>query len=99
MFLSYKLKQCKRHGITLIEVPYWWDCSKSSLMATIHQVRPDLVPSTNSDTSQEFSPIPTSPPEYISTENIPLESFATSSLQTWDDSEDPVGWFVNNLHH
>ena len=26
---------CKDKGITLIEIPYWWDKEKSSLMATI----------------------------------------------------------------
>lgn len=99
MHHSYELKQCKRHGISLIEVPYWWDGSKSSLMASIHQIRPDLVPSIDTEISREFTPIPPSPPEYISTHNIHLEPFATSSLQTWDDAKDPVGWFVVILYH
>ena len=34
---------CKENGITLIEVPYWWDKEKSSLMATIHEKRQDLI--------------------------------------------------------
>jgi hypothetical protein len=31
-------------GITLIEVPYWWDNTKDSLMATIKQHREELAP-------------------------------------------------------
>ncbi len=34
---------CSQKGITLIEIPYWWDHSKQSLLATIHKYRPDLV--------------------------------------------------------
>ena len=30
-------------GITLIEVPYWWDGRKESLASTIHQVRSDIL--------------------------------------------------------
>ena len=35
---------CQEQEITLIEVPYWWDQKSSSLEATIHYWRPDLVP-------------------------------------------------------
>ena len=30
-------------GITLIPIPFWWDKKISSLTATIHQYRPELV--------------------------------------------------------
>jgi hypothetical protein len=30
-------------GITLIEIPYWWDMKISSLVATIRKERPDLT--------------------------------------------------------
>jgi hypothetical protein len=51
-------KFCKESGITLIEVPYWWDKSKDSLAHTIHLCRNDLIrrPTIFS------SPIPSSPP-------------------------------------
>jgi hypothetical protein len=39
---------CKENEIALIEVPYWWDFEKNSLLATIHQLRPDLVPAVSS---------------------------------------------------
>lgn len=44
-------EQCKKAGITLIEVPYWWlDASTDektrqvSLLTTIVHERPDLIP-------------------------------------------------------
>ena len=36
---------CEEKGITLIEIPYWWDFKELSLRATIHMHRPDLIPS------------------------------------------------------
>ena len=41
--MKKKRSICKENGITLIEIPYWWDFKKSSLIATIHQQRPDLI--------------------------------------------------------
>lgn len=38
-----KWNACKKAGITLVEVPYWWDCSIASLAATISNARPELV--------------------------------------------------------
>jgi hypothetical protein len=38
-----KREACKRLGITLIEVPYWWDKSKKQLELAIWNIRPDLV--------------------------------------------------------
>ena len=44
-------------GITLIEVPYWWDRKLSSLAATVYNTRPDLF------TEQpKGKPIPLIPP-------------------------------------
>lgn len=47
---------CKEKGITLIEIPFWWDKEKSSLMATIHGKRPDLLMNASGEA------IPTTPP-------------------------------------
>lgn len=33
-----KKSACHKAGITLVEVPFWWDHSRESLIATIHQV-------------------------------------------------------------
>jgi hypothetical protein len=39
-----KYAACAKLGITLIEIPYWWDGSIDSLANTIHKYRPDLIP-------------------------------------------------------
>jgi hypothetical protein len=36
---------CKNAGVTLVEVPFWWDFELESLRATVHQIRPDLISS------------------------------------------------------
>eukprot|EP01121_Diplochlamys_sp_Union-15-3_P015497 TRINITY_DN5137_c0_g1_i1.p1 TRINITY_DN5137_c0_g1~~TRINITY_DN5137_c0_g1_i1.p1 ORF type:complete len:359 (-),score=52.32 TRINITY_DN5137_c0_g1_i1:168-1244(-) len=41
---SHKKESCKRVGITLVAVPYWWELDKESVIACIHQQRPELVP-------------------------------------------------------
>ncbi len=38
-----KAEIAKKNGITLIEIPFWWDKTESSLLATIHLHRPDLM--------------------------------------------------------
>lgn len=38
-----KRNACEQHSITLIEIPYWWDRRTSSLAATIHTARSDLI--------------------------------------------------------
>jgi hypothetical protein len=38
-----KREVCQQKGITLIEIPYWWDKKTSSVIATIQQHRPDLI--------------------------------------------------------
>lgn len=50
-----KRNECKKHGITLIEIPYWWDKTKESLFATIHKSRPDIW-------EHPGNPIPERPP-------------------------------------
>ncbi len=39
---SHKRVACKATGISLIEIPYWWDNKKDSLAATIKKYRPDI---------------------------------------------------------
>jgi hypothetical protein len=38
-----KDEELKEYGITLITIPYWWDKTEESLMATIHYCRPDII--------------------------------------------------------
>jgi hypothetical protein len=56
---------CQKSGITLIEIPYWWDFKKESLIATIHQYRQDL-----------FS----TPGSGIAIPQEPLDGFPTSKV-------------------
>ena len=44
---------CREKGITLIEVPYWWDKQIDSLAATVYNTRPDLM-----KTKPQGKPIP-----------------------------------------
>jgi hypothetical protein len=37
-----KRQACKRAGVTLVEVPFWWDRKKESLAASVSQIRQDL---------------------------------------------------------
>jgi hypothetical protein len=38
-----KMEACRDAGITLIEIPYWWDQSIGSLHATIYKYRPEII--------------------------------------------------------
>jgi len=38
-----KRQECNSLGITLIEVPYWWQRDKDSILKVLHEVRPDIV--------------------------------------------------------
>jgi len=35
---------CANQSINYLEVPYWWQRDQESLIAMVHQVRPDVVP-------------------------------------------------------
>jgi hypothetical protein len=37
-----KRKFASQFGITLISIPFWWDCSSDSLASTIEYYRPDI---------------------------------------------------------
>jgi hypothetical protein len=52
-----KKEACRVAGITLIQIPYWWNRRKESLAATIHLVRRELL-----SEFRAFDPIPESPP-------------------------------------
>src|SRR5690348_2195925 len=57
---AQKRKACLSRGITLIEIPYWWDRSKSQILAELHKNRPDVVEQAPPGTKS----IPTSLPSY-----------------------------------
>jgi len=33
---------CKSMGTTLVEIPYWWQSDKGSIVALLHKFRPDI---------------------------------------------------------
>ncbi len=53
-----KRHSCHQKGITLIEIPYWWDFQRASIQATIYEFRPDLIKNPGSG-----KPIPKEPPQ------------------------------------
>jgi hypothetical protein len=70
---------CKQLGITLIEIPYWWDSTLSSLILTIQKHRPDIPLDTfmsnteGSDSTNQQSPSDHSPKTAIP-ETEPLDA-------------------------
>jgi len=66
-----KRNACKTLGITLIEVPYWWDGSKSSLISTIRSSREDMK-----------TILPDSGVEEIPKEMVPLNKKLRNQLKT-----------------
>jgi len=45
---------CKYHNITYLEVPYWWQHDKQSIIAMVHLVRPDIVAHSSSSTPFQY---------------------------------------------
>jgi ATP-dependent DNA ligase len=94
-------------GITLIEVPYWWDRQYDSLAATVYNQRPELFAAPPGTT-----PIPLTEPS--STSKSPTtESTNNNQLlfipkgnekkqfmlaTVWDDSQDPTGWLMTEKY-
>ncbi len=76
-----KRQQCRKLGISLIEVPYWWDKNKASLVATIHHVRPDTVPMPTNAV-----PIPAS----YTRKKVDFD--VMDMPKQWPEGKDPTGW-------
>ena len=55
-----KKEACKEIGISLVQVPYWWDFSSKSLGSTVHKVRNDLL-----EDYENFTPIPQELPKSL----------------------------------
>jgi hypothetical protein len=72
-----KREICAKEGITLIEIPFWWDNSEQSLIATLQQYRPELL----TDRESSF-PIPSEIPPRL----------ATMRHDNYDTLNLPVKW-------
>ena len=88
-----KVLDCKNKGITLVEIPYWWNNKEESLKSTIHLQRPDLFDISSS------SPIPLDPPRL---QHKKIDSSSSSSISKilmtstiWDNSNNPTGWWMS----
>lgn len=73
-----KIEACRKHGVTLVIVPYWWDKKKESLVKTIKQLRPDTSFS-SSPSSATSSPFVT-----------PFSSQSTTNASDWDEGMSSV---------
>ena len=65
-----KRKFASQFGITLISIPFWWDCSSNSLASTIEYYRPDI----NLQPSKEVPPIPLEMPVKSKKRSMKLQS-------------------------
>jgi hypothetical protein len=76
-----KREVCTKSGVTLIEVPYWWDYHDDSLRATIHLHRPDIFPGLSLSfvplnqirtDPGKGTPIPSRPPMFVTSKKNQL---------------------------
>jgi ATP-dependent DNA ligase len=74
-------------GITLIQVPYWWNKKRDSLAATIHDKRPDLLYSKGPNIPQ-IEPLPKS------RESASFKKIFMTSTEWNEASMDPKGWLM-----
>lgn len=81
---NLKINSCKQKGITLVQIPYWWDRKLQSLAATINFLRPDLLTSI-SITSTPISTV--EPSNRINSNDI-------ISSSNWGEVHAPMKWFV-----
>jgi hypothetical protein len=68
--LEEKKKTSQEQGVTLISIPYWWDCQKESLMATISAAVPNVLPKSTgysqlTSLRETGFPIPLIPPPQL----------------------------------
>jgi hypothetical protein len=91
-----KADACAENGITLVEIPYWWDRTARSLAATIYQKAPQIFKEEPYGT-----PIPeVEPPPRVSLKKDDAlidkevrKMFMTATV--WDESSmDPEGWWA-----
>lgn len=68
-----KKKICLQNDVHLIEIPYWWDFSRDSLQATIHESNPLLV-----EKPKDGVAIPKEPPPKNSHSKFCLEQLWTN---------------------
>ena len=48
-----KIKLCKKHGITLITIPFWWNKNKNDLISTINHYKPGILKINNNNNNNK----------------------------------------------
>ena len=88
------IKKTKELGITLIQIPYWWNQKISSLRATIASIRPDVMVT---QLNSKDVAIPTEPK--IKVVKDPIKKMKKKELSSqlmlatnWNKDDDPTGW-------
>jgi len=89
-------KACSDIGITLIEIPYWWDLKEESVLATLLQSRNDLANVIDSDIVRD----PWRLQRLLTDKNLvipPQMKFKDSDFmmlsKIWHSKIDPTGWW------
>eukprot|EP00026_Physarum_polycephalum_P001669 Phypoly_transcript_01671.p1 GENE.Phypoly_transcript_01671~~Phypoly_transcript_01671.p1 ORF type:complete len:1064 (+),score=159.93 Phypoly_transcript_01671:260-3193(+) len=91
---KHKQELAKTKNITIINVPFWWDWSVDSLVATIKRDRPDLL----KDVDTKASPVSEDPPQNIIEKfdfdipdlGAPMLAMHAPQARAFS----PVGWWV-----
>ena len=78
-------------GITLIEIPYWWDRKLPSLAVTIYNSRPDLF-----DIKPQGTAIPLTPP--TEAESRPHKEFLMTATEWDNETMEPKGWYMTEKY-
>eukprot|EP00026_Physarum_polycephalum_P000781 Phypoly_transcript_00782.p1 GENE.Phypoly_transcript_00782~~Phypoly_transcript_00782.p1 ORF type:complete len:944 (+),score=105.33 Phypoly_transcript_00782:1215-4046(+) len=89
-----KQVQAVRKGITIVNIPFWWDWNIDSLIASIQKLRPDLL----KDNLTHANPIDTSLPQeiiddytyYIPGLGLPMLALYSPQSKNFD----PSGWLI-----
>jgi len=70
-----KKELCDSVGITLVNIPYWWNGKINSLKATIHNIRPDII-----DNKEGYLPI-------SNVQNESDSKFSLSHSRDWKNNK------------
>jgi hypothetical protein len=83
-----KRKFAKDLGITLIPIPFWWDKTSSSIVATILASRPDITMNGGTFEATPSAPIPSTMPIKYQRRSQYTPNYSKEFL----NQVDPTGW-------
>eukprot|EP01114_Cavostelium_apophysatum_P021705 TRINITY_DN7645_c0_g1_i1.p1 TRINITY_DN7645_c0_g1~~TRINITY_DN7645_c0_g1_i1.p1 ORF type:complete len:739 (-),score=144.18 TRINITY_DN7645_c0_g1_i1:253-2469(-) len=85
---SEKKAACQNAGITLVEIPHWWDGSTEQLFATIYESRPDLDVFKTAPTNLPIPPVRPESEAASKGRGFLLPRF-------WKREIDPTNWWLS----